>query len=170
MTIKCKVLISQQKKNLEKNLCTMKFKIHPATKIKFVFKKILTPATSERKFLLSLRLLYIPHSCCGTASNNAGKVLHPLQVFLAFHTFLEWHPCHSPAMVFCSSLAIYLGLFRCPLWGKLVFLSPISNCFKIELGMAQLYNLTFLGGICFLRSWERLVNHFLGWSWEGGRV
>ena len=34
-----------------------------------------------------------------------------------------------------------------PIWGKLVFQSPISNYFKIELGMAQLYDLTYLGKI-----------------------
>ena len=37
-------------------------------------------------------------------------------------------------MVFCSSRAIYLGFFQCPLWGKIVFLTPISNYFKIEAG------------------------------------
>ena len=66
--------------------------------------------------------------------------------------FLEWQPCHSPVMVFCSSRAIYLGFFQCPLWVKLVFLSPISNYFKMGLGMAQLYILTYLGGIGFYRT------------------
>ena len=59
-------------------------------------------------------------------------------------SFLEWQLCHYPVMVFCSSRAIYLGVFQFPLWGRLVFLSPISNYFEIELGMAQLYDLTYL--------------------------
>ena len=49
--------------------------------------------------------------------------------------FLEWQPCHSPVMEFCSSRAIYPWFFKCSLWDRLVFLSPISHIFKIELGM-----------------------------------
>ena len=83
------------------------------------------------------------------------KILH-IETFYEFSlrledSFLEWQPCHFPVMVFCSSRAIYLGFFQCPLWGKLVFLSPISNYFKMELGMAQLYDLTYLGGIDFFQ-------------------
>ena len=52
---------------------------------------------------------------------------------LLSHTslFLEWQPCHSSVMVFCSSNAIYLGfclipfidwfLFLCGKWSSLVF-------------------------------------------------
>ena len=57
--------------------------------------------------------------------------------------FLEWQPCHSPVMVFCSSRGIYLGFSQCQLWGRLVFLSPISNYFKMVLEMAQLSDLTY---------------------------
>ena len=74
--------------------------------------------------------------------------IQPSLVIFDFHIyFLEWQPCHSPAMVFFSSRAIYQRFFLCPLWGRPVFLSPISNYYKIELGMAQLYDLTHLGGI-----------------------
>ena len=41
--------------------------------------------------------------------------------------FLEWQPFHSHVMVFCTSRGIYLGFSQCQLWGRLVFLSPISN-------------------------------------------
>ena len=80
------------------------------------------------------------------------------------YSFLEWQPCHFPVKVFCSSRAIYLGFFQRPLWGRLVFLSPISNYFKIELEMAQLYDLThnlteiiILSIFCFKYT---LVNHY----------
>ena len=62
---------------------------------------------------------------------------------------MEWQPCRSPVLVFCSSRAIYLGFSLCPLWGKLIFLSPSQNYFKMALGMALLYILTYLGGITF---------------------
>ena len=56
---------------------------------------------------------------------------------IANQDFMEWQPCHSLVMVFRSLGGIYLGFYQCP-----VFLSHISNYFKIELKMTQLYNLT----------------------------
>ena len=61
--------------------------------------------------------------------------------------FLEWQPFHYPVMVFCSSRAIYLGFLKSPLWGRVVFLSRFLIYFKIDLGMAQLYDLIYLSGI-----------------------
>ena len=55
-----------------------------------------------------------------------------------FSTFLEWQPCHSPVILFCSSRWIYQGFSQRQLWGTLVFLSPISNYFKMAWEMAQL--------------------------------
>ena len=40
---------------------------------------------------------------------------------------------------------IYLGFFQCPLWGKLVFLSPISNYFKMVFGNGPALHFNIFG-------------------------
>ena len=62
----------------------------PGTSKNIVSKKILTPATSQQKFLLSLRLLFPPHSRGSTANNHAKEMLPPPQVSLVLHTFSLW--------------------------------------------------------------------------------